>query len=156
MDIAVHRVVNWCDVLGITRDWGVCHDWIGIWRFINGFKLQPLMMNPKVRRFDILRIPFVFMGSIHRLAGSSLPLKAINRSGGGVEGGTFMNSQVDRKLPSIFTSSSLPNNGTAVHVNQHYLFGTLYYSVIKNANKYLFRRFLSHLLASMRPQQQLR
>lgn len=37
MDIAVHGIINWGDVLGVARDWGIRHDWIGIWRFINGF-----------------------------------------------------------------------------------------------------------------------
>lgn len=75
MNIAVHRVVHGGDVLGVTRDRGVGHDWIGIWGFINRLQLQPLVMDPKIRWLDILGIAFVFMRSIHRFTSSSFSLK---------------------------------------------------------------------------------
>lgn len=81
MDVAVHGVVHRCDVLGITRNWRICHDWIGIRRFINGFQLQSLVMNPQVRWFNILGIPFVFMRPIHRFASGTLPLKTTRKEG---------------------------------------------------------------------------
>lgn len=71
MDIAVHGIIHRGDVLGVARDRGVCHDGIGIWGFINGFELQPLVMDPKVGRFDIFGVPLVLVGAIDRFAGSS-------------------------------------------------------------------------------------
>lgn len=75
MNVAIHRVVNGCDVLGITRDWGIGHDWIGIWRFVNRLQLQPLVMDPKIRWLDVLGIAFVFMRPIHRFTSSSFSVK---------------------------------------------------------------------------------
>lgn len=73
MDTAVHGIIHWGDVLGVARDRGVCHDGIGIWGFINGFELQPLVMDPKVGRFDIFGVPLVLVGAIDRFAGGSFP-----------------------------------------------------------------------------------
>lgn len=73
MDIAVHGIIHRGDVLGVARDRGVCHDGIGIWGFINGFELQPLVMDPKVGRFDIFGVPLVLVGAIDGFAGGSFP-----------------------------------------------------------------------------------
>lgn len=73
VDIAVHGIVHRGDVLGVARDRGVCHDGIRIWGFINGFELQPLVMDPKVWRFDIFGVPLVLVGAIHGFAGGSFP-----------------------------------------------------------------------------------
>lgn len=71
MDIAVHGIVNWCDILRVTRNWSISHDGVWVWRLINGFQLQSLMMDPEVWGFDVFRVPFVLVGAIHRFASSS-------------------------------------------------------------------------------------
>lgn len=73
MDVAVHGIVHRGDVLGVAGDGGVCHDGIGVWGFINGFELQPLVMDPKVWRFDIFGVALVLVGAVHGFAGSSFP-----------------------------------------------------------------------------------
>lgn len=75
MDVAVHGIVHRGDVLGIARDRGVCHDGVGIWGFINGFELQPLVMDPKVWRFDIFGVALVLVGAVHGFAGGTFPGK---------------------------------------------------------------------------------
>lgn len=65
MDVAVHGIVNRCDILRVTRNWSISHDGVWVWRLINGFQLQSLMMDPEVWGFDILGVPFVLVGAIH-------------------------------------------------------------------------------------------
>lgn len=65
MDVAVHGIVNWCDVLRVTRNWSIGHDGVWVWRLIDGFQLQPLVMDPEVRGFHIFGVSFVLVGAIH-------------------------------------------------------------------------------------------
>lgn len=79
MDIAVHGIVNWCDILRITRNWCISHDGVWIWGLIDGFELQSLMMDPEVWGFDIFGVPFILVGAIHWFASSSFPRYEIKR-----------------------------------------------------------------------------
>lgn len=65
MDVVVHGIVNWCDILRVTRNWSIGHDGVWVWRLINWFQLQSLMMDPEVWGFDIFGIPFILVGAIH-------------------------------------------------------------------------------------------
>lgn len=134
MDIAVHRVINWGNILGITRDWGVRHDGVGIWRLIYGLQLQPLMMNPKVRGFDVLGIPFVFMRTIHGFAGSSLPLKGAKQI---IKRKIFMDSYADRELLSVFPSSTSPNHAATVLCACSFIVNSSAIHTMENAAKAL-------------------
>lgn len=79
MDVAVHGIVNWCDILRITRNWCISHDGVWVWRLINGFELQSLVMDPEVWGFDIFGVPFILVGAIHWFASSSFPRYEIKR-----------------------------------------------------------------------------
>lgn len=79
MDVAVHGIVNWCDILRVTRNWSISHDGVWVWRLIDGFQLQSLMMDPEVRGFDIFGVPFVLVGAVHGFASSSLPRQKFKR-----------------------------------------------------------------------------
>lgn len=46
MDIAIHGIVDRCDILRISRDWSISHDRVWIWRLVNRLQLQSLMMDP--------------------------------------------------------------------------------------------------------------
>lgn len=46
MDIAIHGIVDWCDILRVSRDWSISHDRVWIWRLVNRLQLQSLMMDP--------------------------------------------------------------------------------------------------------------
>jgi hypothetical protein len=65
VDIAVHGIVNWCDILRVARNWSISHDRVWVRGLINGFQFQPLMMDPEVWGLNIFGVPFVFMGAIH-------------------------------------------------------------------------------------------
>lgn len=65
MDVAVHRIVNRCDILRVTRNRSISHDGVWVWGLIDGFQLQSLMMDPEVWGFDIFGVPFVLVGAIH-------------------------------------------------------------------------------------------
>lgn len=65
MDIAVHGIVHWCDVLRVARNGSIGHDGVWVWRLVNWFQLQSLMMDPEVWRFDIFRVTFILVGAIH-------------------------------------------------------------------------------------------
>lgn len=79
MDVAVHGIVNWCDILRVTRNWSISHDGVWVWRLIDGFQLQSLMMDPEVRGFDIFGVPFALVGAVHGFASSSLPRQKFKR-----------------------------------------------------------------------------
>lgn len=65
MDVAVHGIVHWCDILRVTRNWSIGHDGVWVWRLINWFQLQSLMVDPEVWGFDIFGTPFTLVGAIH-------------------------------------------------------------------------------------------
>lgn len=65
MDIAIHGIVDWCDILRVPRDWSISHDRVWIWRLVNRLQLQPLMMDPQVRRLHVFAIALVLMGAVH-------------------------------------------------------------------------------------------
>lgn len=65
MDVAVHGIVDWCDILGVARNWGVGHDGVRVWRLVDGLQLQPLVMDPEVWGFDIFGVPLVLVGAVH-------------------------------------------------------------------------------------------
>ena len=65
MNVAVHGIINWCDILRVTRNWRISHDRVWVWRLIDGFQLQSLMMDPEVWGFDIFGVPFVLVEAIH-------------------------------------------------------------------------------------------
>lgn len=79
MNVAVHGIINWCDILRVTRNWRISHDRVWVWRLIDGFQLQSLMMDPEVWGFDIFGVPFVLVGAIHWFASSSFPRYKIKR-----------------------------------------------------------------------------
>lgn len=74
VNIAVHGIVDWCDILRVPRNRCISHYGVWVWRFIDGFQLQSLMMDPEIWGFDIFGVAFILVGAIYRLASSSFLL----------------------------------------------------------------------------------
>lgn len=69
----VHGAIYGSDLLGWTWNRGVCHDRIGLRWLIDGFELQALVVDPKIRWFEVFRIAFVLVRAIAGLAGCPFP-----------------------------------------------------------------------------------
>lgn len=69
----VHGAIYRRDLLGGTWNRGVRHDRIGLRWLIDGFELQALVVDPKIRWFEVFRVAFVLVRAIAGLAGCPFP-----------------------------------------------------------------------------------
>lgn len=81
MWVALQAAIGRCDVLRGAGDGRLGHDWVGVWRLVYGLELQSLMVDPQVGRLQVFGVALVFVGTVGRLGGGSLP--AAERAGGG-------------------------------------------------------------------------
>lgn len=79
LEDGIQGAVYRSDVLGGTRNRRVRHDRIGLRGLVDGFELQALMMDPKIRRLEVFRVAFVLVRSIAGLASCPFPEGQINR-----------------------------------------------------------------------------
>lgn len=65
--VTLKAAVSRCDVLGGAGDGRLGHDRVGVWRLVRGFQFQPLVVNPKIRRLQVLGVSLVLVGAIRGL-----------------------------------------------------------------------------------------
>lgn len=73
MRVALQAAVGRRDVLGRARDRRLRHDRVGLRRLVNGFELQPLVVDPEIGRLQVFGVALVLVGAVGRLGRSSLP-----------------------------------------------------------------------------------
>lgn len=71
--VAVQAAVSRRDVLRGTGDGCFGHNRVWIWWLVHGLELQPLVVNPKIRWFQVLGVALVFVWAVWGLGGSPLP-----------------------------------------------------------------------------------
>lgn len=62
--VVVETAVRRRDVLRGARDGGFRHDRVGVRRLVHGLELQPLVVNPKIRRLQVFGVSFVLVGAV--------------------------------------------------------------------------------------------
>lgn len=72
--VALQSAVSRGDVLWGAGNGGFSHDWVGVWRLVHGFKLQPLVVNPKIGWLQVFGVPLVFVRAVGRFWGSPLSI----------------------------------------------------------------------------------
>lgn len=71
--VALQAAVGRRDVLGRAGDGRLRHDRVGIRRLVHGLQLQPLVVDPQVRRLQVFGVALVLVGTVGGLGGGSLP-----------------------------------------------------------------------------------
>lgn len=62
--VVVEAAVSRRDVLRGPRDGRFRHDRVGVRRLVHGLELQPLVVNPKIRRLQVFGVSFVLVGAV--------------------------------------------------------------------------------------------
>lgn len=72
--VAVEAAVRRRDVLRGPGDGGLRHHRVGLRRLVHGLELQPLVVNPKIRRLQVFGVSFVLVGAVGRLGGGAFSM----------------------------------------------------------------------------------
>lgn len=73
--VAVQAAVSRGDVLWGAGDGRLGHDRVWVRWLVHRFEFQPLVVNPKIRWFQVFGVSLVFMGAVGGLGGSPLSAK---------------------------------------------------------------------------------